>query len=117
MKQHLKTMMVLSSVFLISIFVSAQGNKTTPVNTWMEKGYWVVESNVHSPLINIIYIYSNNDSLIYKEKIEGMKINIKKHAVRKKLDKVVAITLFAFSNQKQRDDKDWLVKNILKPLD
>ncbi|MGH2565545.1 MAG: hypothetical protein ACRDE5_13600, partial [Ginsengibacter sp.] len=92
-------------------------SKVTPVNKWMEKGYWVIESNIHSRLTNIICIYNNNDSLIYKEKIEGLRINIKKQAIRKRLDKVVAITLVAFSNSKQTDDKDWLVKNILKSLD
>ena len=115
MKKCLKILMTLNYLFTISLITSAQ-NKTLPENKWLQRGYWVVESNIHSPLTNVIYIYDSNDSLIYKEKIEGMKINFHKKAVRRKLDKAVEITMFAFSKSKQKENRYWLVKNILKPV-
>jgi hypothetical protein len=36
--------------------------------------------------------------------------------VRRKLDKAVEITMFAFSKSKQKENRYWLVKNILKPV-
>jgi hypothetical protein len=116
MKKYLKILIMLSYLFTISLITSAQ-DKTSPENKWLQPGYWVVESNIHSPLTNVIYIYDSNDSLIYKEKIEGMKINFHKKAVRRKLDKAVEITMFAFSKSKQKENRYWLVKNILNPVD
>ena len=117
MKQWLKKAIVLGSILPVSFFVSAQENTARPVNQWMETGYWVVESNIQSPKTNIIYIYNDNDSLIYKEKIEGMRINIKRKAIVKKLEKAVETSLLAWSASKNAKDKNTLVITILKHFD
>ncbi len=34
-----------------------------------EKGYWVAESNIHTPKVNTIYFYNNDNVMVYKENV------------------------------------------------
>ena len=50
-----------------------------------EKGYWVVESNINSPLNHIVRFYNNDNELLYKETLAGVKLNPDKRKVKMKL--------------------------------
>ncbi|MEO6219962.1 MAG: hypothetical protein ABIO81_06005 [Ginsengibacter sp.] len=41
----------------------------------------VIESNITTPLNSIVYFYNNQKLLAYKEKMQGMKINLKKRVL------------------------------------
>lgn len=43
-----------------------------------DKGYWVVESNINTPLNHIISFYNNDNELLYKETLIGVKMKLKK---------------------------------------
>lgn len=59
--------------------------KTVAPKWVSQKGYWVVEGNLHTPKSNVIYFYTNDNVLVYKEKVEGMKIKTGKTKVCMKL--------------------------------
>ena len=65
-----------------------------------EKGYWVIESNVHSPLTHVVSFYTNDNQLIYKETLTGVKLNPEKRKVKLKLKKVLESAVLARENKK-----------------
>lgn len=65
-----------------------------------EKGYWVVESNVKTPLEHAVSFYDNNNTLVYKETISGVKINPEKRKVKMKLKKILESAVWAYENKK-----------------
>ncbi|MEP7232118.1 MAG: hypothetical protein ABI691_17785 [Ginsengibacter sp.] len=77
-------------------------------------GYWVIESNNRMPKLNTFYFYNDNDSLIYTEKIEGKKINIKSKATLRKLKSLLDNSLLTSNQIKQAKEDGSLVKAILK---
>jgi hypothetical protein len=99
MKKHF-TLFVLALLF--AGFCFAQEEESTPsqksvVPKWVSsKGYWVVEGNVHTPKSNVIYFYTTDNVLVYKEKVEGMKIKVAKAKVCMKLKTALeqAVTLW-----------------------
>jgi hypothetical protein len=95
-----------------SLAGSAQDNNTPPLNARTQSGYWVIESNIHTPKTNIVYIYNDFDSLVYSGKMEGRRINTRRKAIKRKLNKKVEQTLWA-SSLKFKENYP-LVKTVLK---
>ena len=98
-------MKLLLSLFLLTCFhtmrTEAQSSKTPK---WMcEKGFWVIQSNVHTPKIATIYFYNNERELVYKEDVKGRRINIERLKARKHLEAVLYNAVIAFK-------KDGVVK-------
>lgn len=65
-----------------------------------EKGYWVVESNIHSPLDHVVSFYTNDNQLIYKETLTGVKLNPEKRKVKMKLKKILESAILVQGNKK-----------------
>jgi len=65
-----------------------------------DKGYWVVESNINSPLNHIISFYNNDNELLYKETLTGVKMNPEKRKVKMKLKKVLESAVLALEKKK-----------------
>lgn len=84
MEKHL-----LLLAFLVSCFTVCQAqDEEQPVPqkiapcTWVsDKGYWVIENNVRTPRQNTVYFYNLDNVLVYKEKIDDMKIKVNKKKV------------------------------------
>lgn len=75
-----------------------------------DKGYWVAESNIKTPLNHIIRFYTNENILVYTEKLSGVKLNINKRKVKMKLKKALEISLLAWEQHKQPlTDKDYVI--------
>ena len=75
--------------------------------SWLPaEGYWVVISNKETPKSNEVNFYTTNNELIYTEKIEGVKLNIKKTRVKKQLKKAFdqAIKLWT-ANEKMNNQR------------
>ena len=86
---------------LYTLQVKAQSSK---VPAWMcEKGFWVIQSNVHTPKIAIIYFYTNQRELVYKEEVKGKRINSERIRTRKHLEAVLNGAIIAWQ-------KDGIVK-------
>jgi len=110
MKQTIKTGAFAFAVILFSICSFSQEEQKVNTPKWVsDKGYWVVESNVHSPLENTVRFYTNDDMLIYKETISGTRINFKKRKVKMKLKHALESAITAWEQKKTpEENKDYL---------
>jgi hypothetical protein len=67
-----------------------------------EKGYWVVESNINTPLDHVVSFYDNDNTLVYKETLKGIKINPEKRRVKMKLKKILEAAVLAYETKKTK---------------
>ena len=79
-----------------------------------EKGYWVVESNIHTPKVNTIYFYNNDNVMVYKENVNGMVISLRKRRVKIGLKKVLEQSILAFNRKPGFAENKMLVVNLIK---
>ncbi len=108
MKQQLKKWIAVTGFMLLVFTGMAQQNKKSPA--WLpENGYWIVESNLHTPKKHIVRFYTLDNVLIYSERISGKKLNIDKCKVKMKLKQVLELTVTAWKKNKYPEaDKDYL---------
>lgn len=87
---------------------------TTP--KWVsEKGYWIIESNIKTPETSIVYFYTNYNTLVYKEKVEGVVLNIKKQKMKMRLKKLLEQMIYAYELEKRfRENEMWVANSIKK---
>lgn len=96
MKKKIKCLIVFLTFVVISSCSVAQSQTHERVPKWVsDKGYWVLESNIHSPLEHTVLFYNNENILVYKESISGMRLNPKKTSVKMKLKKALEAALMA----------------------
>jgi hypothetical protein len=61
-----------------------------PIPKWISlKGYWVIETNLKSSAVTILYFYNNDNHLMYKENLEGLKINLAKRRTKMRLKRML----------------------------
>jgi hypothetical protein len=104
MKQKFKSVLSLILLALISIGSLAQlQRKAHPeIPKWVsDKGYWVIESNIHTPLDHIVSFYNNDQVLLYKETLNGVKLDPEKRRVKMKLKKLLEAAAFAWEKKKK----------------
>lgn len=120
----MKKFIISLSVALCLLFTTAKGQSQErkviyipAVPEWVPKeGYWVVESNKRTPRQSTIYFYNDDNVLVYKEKVEGSRLKVKKDKVKFHLKKVLETALAEWSRlQQPREDDGW-VANELKNL-
>ena len=99
---------------LIQAVTFAQDNPRVSPDWVSEKGWWVVESNIHTPKQHIIYFYNNDGVLVYKEKIEGLRINASKRTTRMQLKQVLETTVLAWEKQHRMKENEALVVSQLR---
>ena len=115
MKQKSKTWMAAIAFSLISLSSFAQEGQQSTIPRWVpDKGYWVVETNIHSPLNHIIWFYNNDNVLIYKEALSGIKLNPDKRKVKMKLKWVLESALLAWEQKGIPEENKKYVAAILK---
>jgi len=105
---------LLAAILTLSYLVApAQEPKHAGPKWVSEKGYWVVEGNVKTPLDHTIRFYDNNDELVYTEKLEGVKLNVGKRKVKMKLKQVLESAILAKAGKEESVTAVALVKSIL----
>ncbi len=114
MKQQIKTWAAAVAISFFTISAFAQEKELPATAPWVsDKGYWVLESNIHSPLNHIVRFYSNEDVLVYSEKINGIKLNPAKRKVKMKLKEVLEASVLAWVKSKQPEsNKDYLMVKL-----
>jgi len=111
---------VIISVFAATVFVfstySVYSQKSkTGLTPWVsEKGYWVVEGNIHDPLTHIIRFYNNDNLLLHTEKLSGVKLNINKKNVKMKLKNALEQTVLLSDEHKKEGVISDYITSILK---
>jgi hypothetical protein len=116
MKKILKTVTIITAFTISSSLLYARENKETKIHTpkWVsDKGYWVIESNIKTPDTSIIHFYTNDNTKVYSEKVEGITLNLKKRKTLMGLKKALEASLLAYQ-QPQLTDNASLVRNILR---
>lgn len=70
-------------------------NPGTP--SWLsDKGYWVVESNVKTPRKSIVHFYNNEHVLVFREKLDGVRLNLNRKKVLYRLKATLENAVSAF---------------------
>jgi hypothetical protein len=91
----------------------AAGHSSTP--KWVSgNGYWVVESNIKTPLNSTIYFYTTDNVLVYKENVQGMKIRLNRTKVLMRLKTVLDQSVTAWHEQHISKENQMLVAVALK---
>ncbi|OQP45631.1 hypothetical protein [Niastella populi] len=112
----MKIKLIISAIIglLMHAAVFAQDNTGVSPEWVSEKGWWVVESNIHSFKHHIVYFYNNDGVLVYKEKLEGVRLKLNKRSTKMRLKKALETTVQAWEQQHQVKENGSLVVNILK---
>ncbi len=98
---------------VLSTAYSQQGSSI--VAPWAsDKGFWVVEGNIHDPLNNTIRFYNNENELVHTETLSGVKLDIRKKKVKMKLKKALEQTLLLCEQHKDHEVISNDVAAILK---
>lgn len=104
MKQNLKTILFATTLFIIGFAAQAQQKETKHLPKWIsEKGYWVVESNIHVSRQYTIHFYNNDNEEIYKEKIAGIKLNLNKRKTLLQMRSVLESAVYAWEQKQPLD--------------
>jgi hypothetical protein len=101
MKKHLFTIITLSFLFSLNLQAQELQPAASP--------YWVVVSNVKTPKESVVYFYTTNHQVMYKESIEGRKMNINRKKVRTRLNEALAEVTTAWNKDWQAKENQYLV--------
>ena len=113
MKQIIKTSL-LAIAFSFATMISFAQEKHGSSPGWVsDKGFWVVESNIEKPNDHIIRFYTNDNVLVYKETLIGVKLNIERRKVKMKLKKALDETIVAWESKKEPAEELAHVRSIL----
>src|SRR5215203_5134747 len=100
MTKHSLTLLFGFNLLLITFITSAQTGKAH-VPRWIpSKGYWVIESNIHTPKQSTVYFYNNEGTLVYKEAVEGRRLKVENRATRLHLAFVLQHSLTAWEKNR-----------------
>lgn len=70
-----------------------------PIPKWVsDKGYWQVVSNIKDPKNFMIYFFNNEGVLVYHEKVEGVKLDLKKKKTLMRLKRALEQSIVAWEN-------------------
>ena len=97
------------TAFLIlatSLNVQSQQNHRTKNPKWVsDKGFWQIETNIHTPYKNIISFYNNDNVMIYKENLDGVILDLRKNRVKMRLRKALESAVLSWQkNQVMQKD-------------
>jgi hypothetical protein len=97
----------------------AQSDETAitlrPTPRWVpKKGYWVAESNIHTPKHHTIYFYNNDNVLVYKETLDGIVLKLDKRRTKMRLKKMVDQTVAAYAKRQKAAADQMLVAKLIQ---
>ena len=74
-----------------------------------EKGYWVVESNIHTPRHSVISFFNDKGTMVYKEQVDGKKLKLKRKKTLMRLKSVLDQSVTAWERNHQAKENENLV--------
>jgi hypothetical protein len=90
-------------------------NKPGLVPKWASaKGWWQVETATRSPKQQIVYFFNLNGVLVYKEKLEGIRLNPEKRKTKMQLKQALEAAVVAWDEDHKVKEDGSLVVNCLK---
>lgn len=115
MKKPFSLLPLLVIFAALPVVCFSQETQAAKKPAWVpEKGYWVVESNIHTPKNSTLYFYNLDNVLVYKEEVRGVKIKLTKKSVRLNLKKVLDQSVAAWETQHVASENEMRVAVALK---
>jgi hypothetical protein len=106
---------LLGLTFLMTTLASFAFDPGDPIPRWTsDKGWWVVESNIHNPRQHTIYFYNRDGVQVYKERLEGIRLNLRKAEIKMQLKQVLEASVIAWEKQHTNRENEALVMNRLR---
>jgi hypothetical protein len=111
------TILIFLSTSLVSFAQDEEQTQPQRNPRWIsDKGYWVIESNVKTPYHSVIHFYNNENVLVYREKVDGMKINLNRNRTKMRLKKILEQSIVAWEkNHVPREDQQWVANALREP--
>jgi len=107
-----KTIAVCIAVLLVLVSFhsfSQQGYHKIPA--WVsEKGYWVVERNIHTPRQCIIRFYNNDNVLVGTKEITGTKLKLNRKKTKIQLKSMLEAGLLQWARRQEAAAEDLVKK-------
>lgn len=102
--------------FLLTVIVGfiCCAQKTKKPRWLSQKGFWVVESNVKTPKSSVIYFFNNDNIMVYKEQVEGLKLRINRPKVKMSLKQILEQSVTAWEQQHIFKQNNYLVATALR---
>lgn len=116
----MKKMIPIVCILIIAALLSVKGwAQVEPlprdVPEWIsEKGYWEVENNIKTPDTFTVYFFNNEGTMVYKERVEGVKLNIKNRKTLMRLKRALDQSVVAWENHHLVKDDSTLVAALFK---
>ena len=110
-----KSLVVLLGIFflLLTLLASAQSPAPGSPRWASEKGYWIVESNIKTPMQSTVYFYNNDGVLVYKEKVEGVRLRMQQKKTLIRLTSVLEQSISAWEKErKSQENQQWVVSRM-----
>jgi len=85
--------------------------ETTAADT-VSKGYWVIENNRREPDHAIIYFYTEEGTLIYKETVHGIRLKISRN-LKQRLDTALGKVVEAHEKNQPLENEREIVLAII----
>lgn len=115
MKHKTKIWTIATAMAFISCCSFGQDASAAFTPRWVsDKGYWVVETNVHAPLDHVIRFYNNDNVMIYSETLQGMKLNTNRNKIKMKLKKALESAVSVWELKKTPEENKNYVSAILR---
>ncbi len=97
----MKTIRIIILACLLITGSTAIGqNQSIKVKPWVcTNGFWVVESNVKTPLLNKIRFYTSSGLLVEEKEVNGTRLNVKRRKVKIELKQMLETVLVAYEQQ------------------
>ncbi|MEO5681382.1 MAG: hypothetical protein ABIQ88_02010 [Chitinophagaceae bacterium] len=93
------TQYMLISFFILASFNSFSQEASHRTPAWVsDKGYWVVEGNIHQPLQCSVRFYNNDHVLTGKTAINGTRLNVRKRKVKMRLKAMLETSLLLWAS-------------------
>ena len=88
-------------IFILASFNAFSQSEPHRIPAWVsDKGYWVVENNLHQPLQQTIRFYNNENIMIGTKDISGRKLNLKKRKTKMQLKSMLESSLLEWARTK-----------------
>ena len=100
-----------AGIFVLISFTSYSQEDDHHTPAWVsDKGYWVVEDNIHQPLQHLVRFYNNHNILVGMQDISGAKLNLKKRKVKMQLKSMLETSLLVWEKKRSETNEPALVK-------
>ena len=87
----------MKKIFLLLLLVTALQAYSQKKEGMPSEGFWVIENHVNAPKASTVYFYTSSHVLIYKETINGKRLNVNRKKTVRQLNSVLMQSLLAWN--------------------